>query len=273
MITVVILLVQAALAIASTRLVGLINSLAVGVEVTIVIVLVIALLVAVAVTGDGSVSNLGSRGVAADSANYFAFGGGLMAVMIVGLATLVGFESAANMAEEAKDPHRTVPRAIVGSVAAAGVLGMLFLIGLTVAIDDISKVTASGSPVATIMRDQLGAPTERILLVVIAIAFFGGGLVSMTSCARIVFAMSRDRRFPAHRLMKQVSPRIPAARRHRVEQHGIVLGRHQPGPPRVRVDRRALRRVQVGGDDADAAVLQERTRHQVQCARAGPHVH
>lgn len=122
-ITVAILLVQAALAIASTRLVGLINSLAVGVEVTIVIVLVIALLVAVAVTSDGSVSNLGSRGVAADSANYFAFGGGLMAVMIVGLATLVGFESAANMAEEAKDPHRTVPRAIVGSVAAAGVLG------------------------------------------------------------------------------------------------------------------------------------------------------
>ena len=42
---------------------------------------------------------------------------------------------------------------------------------------------------------------------VIAIAFFGGWLVSMTSCARIVFAMSRDRRFPAHRLMKQVSPR------------------------------------------------------------------
>ncbi|GAB98674.1 putative amino acid transporter [Gordonia namibiensis NBRC 108229] len=213
-ITVVVLLVQAALAIASTRLVGLINSLAVGVEVTIVIVLVIALLVAVAVTGDGSVSNLGSRGVAVDSANYFAFGGGLMAVMIVGLATLVGFESAANMAEEAKDPHRTVPRAIVGSVAAAGILGMMFLIGLTVAIDDIAKVTASGSPVATIMRDQLGAPTERILLVVIAIAFFGGGLVSMTSCARIVFAMSRDRRFPAHRLMKQVSPRtqtpIPA---------------------------------------------------------------
>lgn len=92
----------------------------------------------------------------------------------------------------------------MGSVAAAGVLGVLFLFGLTMAIDDITKATASGSPVATIMRDQLGAPTERILLVVIA--FFGGGLVSMTSCARIVFAMSRDR-FPANRLMKQVSPR------------------------------------------------------------------
>lgn len=128
-----------------------------------------------------------------------------MAVMIVGLATLVGFDSAANMAEEAKDPHRSVPRAIVGSVAAAGVLGMLFLIALTVAIDDITKVSASESPVATIMRDQLGAPMERILLVVIAIAFFGGGLVTMTSCARTVFAMSRDGRFPGHRWMREVN--------------------------------------------------------------------
>ncbi len=60
-----------------------------------------------------------------------------MLAMIMGLATLVGFDAAANMAEEAKDPFRSVPRAIVGSVVAAGVLGLLFLIALTVAIDDI----------------------------------------------------------------------------------------------------------------------------------------
>ena len=41
-----------------------------------------------------------------------------------GLATLVGFDSAANMAEEAKDPFRSVPRAIVGSVVAAALLGL-----------------------------------------------------------------------------------------------------------------------------------------------------
>ncbi|WP_045822921.1 amino acid permease [Williamsia herbipolensis] len=205
-ITVVILLVQAVLAIASTRLVGLINSLAVGVEVAIVIVLVVGLLIAVALTGDGSVDNLTSRGVTAGSGDYWAFGGGLMATMIVGLATLVGFDSAANMAEEAKDPHRTVPRAIVGSVVAAGVLGMLFLIALTVAIGDVDTVSKSGSPVADILRAQLGAPMERILLVCVGIAFFGGGMVTMTSCARTVFAMSRDARFPGHRVLGKVNP-------------------------------------------------------------------
>ena len=67
-----------------------------------------------------------------------------MLAMIMGLATLVGFDAAANLAEEAKDPFRSVPRAIVGSVVAAGVLGLLFLIALTVAIDDIPAVTAVG---------------------------------------------------------------------------------------------------------------------------------
>ncbi|GAB7067920.1 amino acid permease [Mycobacterium hodleri] len=203
-ITVVLMVIQAVLAIASTKIVALLNSVAVGVELTIVVVLVVALLVAVAVTGHGSVDNLTSRGTTTGATDYFAMGGGLAAVMIVGLATLVGFDAAANMAEEAKDPFRTVPRAIVGSVVAAGVLGMLFLIALTVAITDIPAVTAAESPVATIMGDQLGTVTERVFLVAIAIAFFGGGMVTLTSCSRMIFAMARDDRFPAPRLMKRV---------------------------------------------------------------------
>ena len=74
----------------------------------------------------------------------------------MGLTTLVGFDSAANLAEEAKDPFRSVPRAIVASVVAAGVAGLLFLIALTVAIEDVPAVSNSESPVATIIRSQLG---------------------------------------------------------------------------------------------------------------------
>jgi len=213
-ITMVVMVIQAVVAIASTRLMGLVNSTAVAIELTIVVVLAVALLVAVAVTGHGSVDNLTSRGLAAGATDYFAFGGGLMAVMIVGLGTLVGFESAVNMSEEAKDPFRSVPRAIVVSVAAASVLGMVFLIALTVAIENVPKVSAAGSPVAMIMHDQLGTITERIFLTAIAIAFFGGGLVTLTTCARMIFGMSRDNRFPASQLLRRVNHRtqtpIPA---------------------------------------------------------------
>ncbi|MFE5806200.1 APC family permease [Streptomyces sp. NPDC056491] len=205
-ITLVVLLVQAVLAIASTRLVGWINSAAVGLEVVLVIVVAIALAIAVAVSG-GDAGNLTSRGVAAEAPGYFGVGGGLMLAMIMGLATLVGFDSAANLAEEAKDPHRSVPRAIVGSVVAAGILGMIFLITLTLAIEDLPRISAEGSPVAAIMRDRLGPAAEEVLLVAISFAFFGAGIVVMVACSRLVYAMSRDARFPAHRLMRRVSPR------------------------------------------------------------------
>jgi amino acid transporter len=206
-ITVVVLVIQAVLVIASTRLLGLITSAAVGVELAIVAVLVIALAAVVVFTGSGHLENLTSRGVTEGASGYFAVGGGLMAGMLMGLTTLVGFDSAANLAEEAKDPFRTVPRAIVLSVLAAGVAGLLFLIALTVAIRDVPGVTASGSPVAAIIRDQLGPVAERILLAGIVFAIFGAGMVVMAACSRQAFAMARDRRFPASGLMRRVNPR------------------------------------------------------------------
>jgi amino acid transporter len=80
------------------------------------------------ITGEGSAANLTLRGITENAPNYFAVGGGLMLAKIMGLTTLGGFDAAANLAEEARDPYRSVPRAIVGSVAVAGLLGMALLI-------------------------------------------------------------------------------------------------------------------------------------------------
>jgi amino acid transporter len=206
-ITVVIMVIQAVLVIASTRLLGLITSAAVGLELAIVVILVLALLAVMLFTGSGHVENLTSRGITADAPDYFNLGGGLMAGMLMGLLTLVGFDSAANLAEEAKDPFRSVPRAIVSSVVAASVLGLVFLVALTLAIKDIPAVSASESPVAAIIRGQLGTVVERIMLTGLAFAMFGAGMVVMTACARQVFAMARDERFPAHGLMRRVNPK------------------------------------------------------------------
>ena len=231
LITVVILVVQAVLVIASTRLVGLITAGAVGIELGIIVVLVIALAVAMAITGSGDFANLTSRGITVAAPNYYAIGGGLMAGMLMGLTTLVGFDSAANLAEEAKDPFRSVPRAIVASVVAAGVLGLVFLIALTVAIKDVPAVTSSGSPVAAIIRGQLGVITERILLAGLAFAMFGAGMVVMAACSRQVFAMARDERFPAHGLMRKVNPKTqtPVAATVLILAVGVVLMVGLPG--------------------------------------------
>jgi amino acid transporter len=207
MITLAVLIIQSVLVIASTRLLGMITSGAVGLELGLIAVLVIALAVVMVFTGSGDLANLTSRGITAGAPNYFAIGGGLMAGMLIGLTTLVGFDSAANLAEEAKDPFKSVPRAIVASVLAAGVLGFLFLVVLTIAIKDIPAVSASGSPVAAIIRSQFGVVAERILLAGLVFAMFGAGMVVIAACSRQVFAMARDKRFPAHELMKKVNPK------------------------------------------------------------------
>lgn len=206
-ITIALLLIQAVIVILSTRIVGWMNSLAVGVELAIVVVLGIALVVAVVVTGHGSAHNLVSEGIAAGSPNYLALGGGLMGALIMGLSTLVGFDAAANMAEEAKNPVRDVPRAIVGSVVTAAVLGMALVVALTVAIRDMHAASTSNSAVAEIMHQQFGPGLERPLLLVIAIAFFGAAVVTMAGTSRMIFAMARDDRFPGHRVFKRVNPR------------------------------------------------------------------
>jgi amino acid transporter len=239
--TVVILVVQAALVIASTRLLGLITSAAVAVELGIIAVLVIVLLLVISITGSGDLGNLASRGVSIDDPHYLAIGGGLMAGALMGLTTLVGFDSAANLAEEAKNPFRNVPRAIVGSVLAAGVAGFVFIIVLTAAIKDVNAISADPSPVAAIIRSQLGPVWERILVGGIAFAFFGAGMVVMAACSRQVFAMARDRRFPAGRLMSRVNPRTrtPIAATVLIVLIGIVLMFALPGD--------ALTQLLVGG--------------------------
>jgi amino acid transporter len=206
-ITIAVLLIQAVLAITSTRIVGFLNGCAVGVEISIIAVLVVALTIAVMFTGLGSTANLTTRGITANASNYWGVGGGLSIAMIMGLGTLVGFDAAANLSEEAKEPYRNVPRAIVGSVIAAAVLGLLFLIALTVAIPDVPRLSNDPSPVATILREQLGHVVEVALMTAITFAFFACGMVTMATGARLIYAMSRDSRFPAHQLMRRVSPR------------------------------------------------------------------
>jgi amino acid transporter len=46
-----------------------------------------------------------------------------------------------------------------------------------------------------------------LLLIGITFAIFGAGMVVMAACSRQAFAMARDGRFPASRIMRRVSPR------------------------------------------------------------------
>jgi amino acid transporter len=85
--------------------------------------------------------------------------------------------------------------------------------------------------VAAIIRSQLGPVTERILLAGLAFAMFGAGMVIIAACSRQVFAMARDKRFPAHGLMRRVNPRTqtPVPATILILAVGVVLMLALPG--------------------------------------------
>jgi amino acid transporter len=205
--TLVILVVQALLIALSTRITALINSWAVAAELIGGALLAVALLTVVLLTGEGNASNLVAYG-AADKAGYFGIipAGAFMLSILLGAFTNTGFESAANLAEETHEPHIVVPRAMWSSTLIATLLGFLFLVALTISIDNIPRVTNSATPVADIITDSLGNIGGIFFLVFVAIAQFACGLIIFITGVRLTWALSRDRRFPGHQLWSRVNP-------------------------------------------------------------------
>jgi amino acid transporter len=201
--TLVVLAAQAALIIWSTRITTRVNNAAVATEVIGIVGLTVLLIIVAAVRGLGHWSNLGSSGVV-PAAGYYHWLGPFMLATLLGAYTIVGFESASNLAEETHEPHRTIPRAMIRAVLLSGAVGMAFLIALSYATSSVKAASASSAPVAFIVNDVLGGVVQKIFLIFVCVSIFACGMVIMVTNSRMIWSMARDRRLPGHQLWSQV---------------------------------------------------------------------
>jgi amino acid transporter len=201
--TLVVLALQAALIIWSTRITTRVNNAAVATELIGIIGLTVLLIVVAAVRGLGHWSNLTSTGIVPAN-GYYAWLGPFMLATLLGAYTIVGFEAASNLAEETQQPHRTIPKAMIRAVLASGAVGMAFLIALSYAINSIPATSKSSAPVAFIVNDVLGGVVQKIFLIFVCVSIFACGLIIMVTNSRLIWSMARDRRLPGHQLWSQV---------------------------------------------------------------------
>lgn len=210
-ITTIVLILQALLVAFSTKWTERVNGFAVSAELIGMLLLVVLLLIVGLITRQMNPGNLFSTG-AVPASGYFSFGtlthvGPWMMGTLLGAFTIVGFESAANLAEETKEPEKVVPRAMWQAVLASGVLGFVFLLVLTMLAGDPVTLAKSATPIADVITRVLGPVIGDALLIMVVVAIFACGMVILMSGVRLVWAMSRDDRFPAHTVLKRVSPR------------------------------------------------------------------
>src|SRR5438876_1100493 len=158
--TAIVIFVQMLLIIFSTRWSTRVNNVAVGTEIAGIVGLALLLVIVGAVRGLLHPDHLFSTGTVS-SHGWLTLGGlnaagPFMLAFLLGAFTIVGFEAAANLAEETQDAHRVVPAAMWFSVLLSGIVGFAFLIALNVASQDIAALTSSATPVADIVTVMLG---------------------------------------------------------------------------------------------------------------------
>ena len=116
--------------------------------------------------------------------------------LLVGAWCLTGFEAAADLAEETQSPRRVVPRAMLMSLASAGIGGFLLLAGLLLAVPDLSDAQHAADPLRAALDHALGPRLTPVVLVVVCVSVFACALSSMAATSRLLFALGRDRMLP-----------------------------------------------------------------------------
>ena len=124
---------------------------------------------------------------------------------LLGAFTLVGFELAADMSEDAVNPVRSVPRGVLWAIVGSAVLGMIALIGFTVAIPDLKTVEASGLPLLVIAGYWLPGWLVKVFIAFVIFSMFAILVVGAGAQARLAYSLARDNMLPFSGWLRRVN--------------------------------------------------------------------
>src|SRR2546429_4980803 len=135
--------------------------------------------------------------------------GTFLVAMFMSLFVIYGFDTAGTLAEETKDPRREAPKAIIGSIIGAFIIGGIFLYAMLLAIPNLKDGIKNGFGPAAIIDANFGNAFSTVFLLVVAAAIFVCCLSIMTSTVRLCFGMSPDGVLPASKQLGWVHPKLP----------------------------------------------------------------
>jgi amino acid transporter len=122
--------------------------------------------------------------------------------------TITGYDASAHMSEETRQASIGAAWGIVMSVVVSVIFGFILLVAVTFAIPSAKGPADTGLfIVQSIWEGSMGRRWAEFLLFIAVVAQCFCTTASVTSASRMMFAFSRDRAVPGHRLWKQVSKR------------------------------------------------------------------
>ena len=110
--------------------------------------------------------------------------------MFMGLFVIYGFDTASTLAEETNDPRQVAPRAVLGSIASAFVIGFVFLWAMLMAIPGYARRRSSrrgGISPPEIIEANLSKALATGYLLVVSFAIFVCCLAIQASTIRLAY--------------------------------------------------------------------------------------
>jgi amino acid transporter/ribosomal protein S18 acetylase RimI-like enzyme len=122
---------------------------------------------------------------------------GFIPALVLATLAFTGFESATALGEEAQQPLRTIPRAVVWTTTLSGLFFIFSSYAIVLAFQDAaSPLSQSVSPLS-FLAEKTGLGFFRVLIPLAAMmTYFGTSLAGLNAGSRLLFLMSRHGIFP-----------------------------------------------------------------------------
>jgi len=117
---------------------------------------------------------------------------GIRLGLVLAIFSFVGFESATVLGREAKDPLRSIPRAVVWSVVLAGVFFVFMSYILVLAFRGAAISLGDSNAPLSVLATAAGIPVFGVVIAVgAALSQCACGLASITAAARVTYTMGQ----------------------------------------------------------------------------------
>jgi amino acid transporter len=120
-------------------------------------------------------------------------GSGLRLGLVLALFSYVGFESATTLGTEARDPLRTIPRAVLQSAVFSGLIFVVCAYAELLGFRSVGQDLSSSPAPMHVLASVGGVPVLGVLIDVGAlVSLFAGTLACITAAARVLLLMAHN---------------------------------------------------------------------------------
>ena len=120
-------------------------------------------------------------------------GSGLRLGLVLALFSFVGFESATTLGSEARDPLKTIPRAVIQSALLAGAIFTACAYAEVLGLRSVGQDLGASQAPMRILAQVGGVPIFGLLIDMgVLVSMFAGTLACITAAARVLLLMSHN---------------------------------------------------------------------------------